>query len=71
MGCNMDASDIVHVILDANGYHTLYMKSNNVIRFDPASGKVASVVSLPNDEEIERARTNPQEPTATTHTIRM
>ena len=67
----MDASDILHVVLDANGYHTLYMKSNSVVRFDPATGKVASVVSLPKDEEIERARTNPQGPVATTHTIRM
>jgi hypothetical protein len=67
----MDASDILHVVLDANGYHTLYLKSNTVVRFDPASGKVASAVSLPKDEEVERIRMNPQVPTATTHTIRM
>ena len=67
----MDASDILHVVLDANGYHTLYTKSNSVIRFDPASGKVASVVSLPQHDEVERARMNPQVPTATTHSIRI
>ncbi len=67
----MDALDILHVVLEQNGVHTLYMKGGDVILFNPESGKVLSVTTLPSDAEVEKARKNPVIPTATSHTLRL
>ena len=67
----MDASDILHVVLEQNGVHTLYMKDGDVILFNPESGKVLSVTKLPSDADVEAARKNPPVSTATGHTLRI
>ena len=67
----MDATHILHVVLEQNGVHTLYMKSGDVILFNPESGEVLSVTKLPSDEEVETARRNPPVPRAPSHTLRM
>ena len=67
----MDALDILHVVLEQNGVHTLYTKGGDVIVFNPESGKVLSVTTLPSDADVEKARKNPVEPTPTRHTLRM
>ena len=67
----MDASDILHVVLEQNGLHTLYMKGGDVILFNPESGKVLSVATLPSHADVESARRNPPVAMATSHTLRM
>ena len=67
----MNASDILHVVLEQNGVHTLYMKDGDVILFNPESGKVLSVTKLPKDADVESARTSPATRTATTHNVRL
>ncbi|MFL5619005.1 MAG: hypothetical protein ACJ79A_11520 [Gemmatimonadaceae bacterium] len=67
----MDASDILHVVLEQNGIHTLYVKGGDVILFNPESGKVLSVTKLPSDEDVENARRNPAVRVATSHTLRL
>jgi tricorn protease-like protein len=67
----MDALDIVHVVLEQNGVHTLYVKGGDVILFNPETGKVLSVTKLPSDADVEKARKNPVMPTATSHTLRI
>lgn len=67
----MDATHILHVVLEQNGVHTLYVKGGDVILFNPESGKVLSVTKLPSDEDVERARNTPAVPVATGHTLRM
>jgi hypothetical protein len=68
---HMDATHILHVVLEQNGVHTLYMKGGDVILFNPESGKVLSVTKLPSDEDVETARENPPVPRAPSHTLRM
>lgn len=67
----MDASDILHVVLEQNGVHTLYMKGGDVILFNPESGKVLSVTTLPSDADVEKVRKNPVVPMTTSHTLRI
>ena len=67
----MDASDILHVVLEQNGVHTLYMKGGDVILFNPESGQVLSVTKLPSDADVEKARKSPVVQTATGHTLRI
>ena len=67
----MDASDILHVVLEQNGVHTLYMKGGDVILFNPDSGKILSVTKLPSHADVESARQNPVAPTGTRHTLRL
>ena len=67
----MDATHILHVVLEQNGVHTLYTKGGDVILFNPESGTVLSVTKLPSDEDVENARSNPPVPRATSHTLRM
>lgn len=67
----MDATDILHVVLEQNGVHTLYMKGGDVILFNPESGRVLSVTKLPSHADVEDARKNPVVPTATSHTLRL
>lgn len=67
----MDASDILHVVLEQNGVHTLYMKGGDVILFNPESGKVLSVTTLPSDQDVENARKNPAVQATPSHTLRL
>jgi hypothetical protein len=67
----MDASDILHVVLEQNGVHTLYMKGGDVILFNPETGKILSVTKLPSHADVEDARQNPVAPTGTRHTLRL
>ena len=67
----MDASDILHVVLEQNGLHTLYMKGGDVILFNPESGKVLSVTTLPSHADVENARQHPVVSAATSHTLRI
>jgi hypothetical protein len=67
----MDASDILHVVLEQNGVHTLYAKSGDVILFNPESGTVLSVTRLPSDAEVEKVRKSPVTPSAPGHTLRL
>ena len=67
----MDATHILHVVLEQNGVHTLYMKSGDVILFNPESGSVLSVTKLPSDEDVENASETPPVPRASSHTLRM
>ena len=67
----MDASDILHVVLEQNGVHTLYMKGGDVILFNPESGQVLSVTKLPSDADVEKARKSPAVQTSTRHTLRI
>ena len=67
----MDASEILHVVLEQNGIHTLYTKGGDVILFNPESGKVLSVTRLPSDEDVEKARKNAAVPAVSGHTLRL
>ena len=67
----MDASDILHVVLEQNGVHTLYMKGGDVILFNPETGAVLSVTKLPSDEDVEHARTSPAVRAVSSHTLRI
>jgi len=67
----MDASDILHVVLEPNGVHTLYMRGGDVILFNPESGKALSVTTLPSQADVENARKNPVVSTAPSHTLRL
>src|SRR5688500_17177586 len=68
---HMDASNILHVVLEQNGVHTLYMKGGDVILFNPETGKVLSVMKLPSEADVENARTNPPMPAVSTHSLRI
>ena len=67
----MDATHILHVVLEQNGVHTLYMKSGDVILFNPESGKVLGVTKLPSEADVDNARNNPAVARSTSHTLRM
>lgn len=67
----MDATDILHVVLEQNGVHTLYMKGGDVILFNPESGKILSMTKLPSNADVENARQNPVVSTGIGHTLRL
>ena len=48
----MNVSDIVHVVAEGDSINTLYLQDGRIARVSTLSGKVMSVVRLPNDDAL-------------------
>jgi hypothetical protein len=55
----MEAQSILHVVVEQDGAHALYLRGGDVVRWYARTGRVSSVRKLPSDYEVEKARQDP------------
>lgn len=49
---SMEASEIVHIV-PTESHHYLYLKSGLVVQFNPTTGTIGRVVSLPSMADVQ------------------
>jgi hypothetical protein len=50
----IDAHCVLHVVRHEQGHETLYLNDGKVVVWSPSSGKVDTVVELPDAEELNK-----------------
>lgn len=51
----MNVDDIVHLVVEGDSINTLYLKDGRIARVSTLSGKVMSVVRLPNEDLLQES----------------